>query len=201
MIDLKNAVRAQGFRVVHIKTDSIKIPDATQQIVDFVTDFGKGYGYDFEHEVTYEKFCLVNDAVYVAKDNAGEWHATGAQFQEPYVFKTLFSGEEVTFEDLVQIKTVTAALYLDFGSGEPHFVGRAGAFVPVQKGTGGGTLLRGKEGQFHAAGGTKGFEWREAVTVKELGLENDIDMSYYTRLADAALENISQFGDAEWFRS
>jgi energy-coupling factor transporter ATP-binding protein EcfA2 len=201
MIDLKNAVRAQGFRVIHIKTDSIKIPDATQQIVDFVTDFGKGYGYDFEHEVTYEKFCLVNDAVYVAKDNAGEWHATGAQFQEPYVFKTLFSGEEVTFEDLVQIKTVTAALYLDFGSGEPHFVGRAGAFVPVVKGTGGGSLLRGKDGQFHAAGGTKGYEWREATIVRELGLENDIDKSYYVKLADAALANISQYGDAEWFRS
>jgi hypothetical protein len=201
MVDLKNAVRAQGFRVVHIKTDSIKIPGATQDIVDYVIRFGKKYGYDFEHEVTYEKFCLVNDAVYVAKMNNGEWTATGAQFQEPYVFKTLFSGEEVIFDDFVQIKTVTAALYLDFGDGAPHFVGRAGAFVPVKKGTGGGTLLRGKDGQFHAAGGTKGFEWREAVVVRELGLEDTIDLEYYRKLVDAALENISQYGDAEWFRS
>ena len=31
---------------------------------------------------------LVNDAVYVAKDEEG-WHATGAQFQHPFVFKSL----------------------------------------------------------------------------------------------------------------
>ena len=201
MVDLKNAVQAEGFQVVHIKTDSIKIPHATQDIIDFVTEFGKKYGYDFEHEVTYEKFCLVNDAVYVAKDNVGQWHATGAQFAEPYVFKTLFSGEEITFDDYVQIKTVTAALYLDFGAGDPHFVGRAGAFVPVQKGTGGGTLLRGKDGQYHAAGGTKGFEWREAVAVRQLGLEDTIDLEYYRRLVDAAIESISRFGDVEQFRS
>jgi len=164
--------------------------------------FGKQYGYEFEHEATYEKFCLVNDAVYVAKEIAtGKWTAIGAQFQHPYVFKTLFSKGAIVFEDLWEIKTVTAALYLDFGDGEPHFVGRAGAFVPVKPDTGGGTLLRGKDGQFHAAGGTKGYFWREAVTVKELGLEGDIDMSYYDKLVDSALANISQYGDAEWFRS
>ena len=201
MIDLKHAVQDKGFQVVHIKTDSIKIPDATPDIVEFVTEFGKRYGYDFEHEITYEKFCLVNDAVYIAKDCDGHWHATGAQFAHPYVFKTLFSGEAVTFEDYVEIKTVTAALYLDFGTGDPHFVGRAGAFVPVREGTGGGTLLRGKDGLYHAAGGTKGYFWREAITVKELGLEETIEMGYYRRLTDAALESISRFGDAEWFRS
>jgi len=201
MIDLKEAVQAKGFKVVHIKTDSIKIPDATDEIMQFVIDFGKEYGYDFEYEGAYEKFCLVNDAVYIAKTEEGNWVATGAQFAEPYVFKTLFSKEPIEFDDYVQIKTVTAALYLQFGDGEPHFVGRAGAFVPVRKGTGGGTLLRGKDGQFHAAGGTKGFEWREAVTVRQLGLEEDIDFTYYRKLVDAAVANISQFGDIEWFRS
>jgi DNA polymerase elongation subunit (family B) len=66
MIDLKHAVQEQGFTVAHIKTDSIKIPDATQEIIDFVVSFGAKYGYEFEHEATYDKFCLVNDAVYVA---------------------------------------------------------------------------------------------------------------------------------------
>lgn len=203
MVDLKYAVQEKGFQVVHIKTDSIKIPNATQDIIDFVSAFGATYGYEFEHEVTYNKFCLVNDAVYVAKvgDEHGHWHATGAQFAHPYVFKTLFSGEEITFDDYAEIKTVTAALYLDFGQGPPHFVGRAGAFVPVKPGTGGGTLLRGKDDQFHAAGGTKGFEWREAVSVRQLGLEDTIDLEYYRRLTDAALKNIAQFGDPEWFRS
>ena len=94
MITLKHEVQKRGFTVAHIKTDSIKIPNATPEIISFVTEFGKNYGYDFEHEATYEKMCLVNDAVYIAKykdgKHAGEWTATGTEFQVPYVFKTLF---------------------------------------------------------------------------------------------------------------
>ena len=66
MIDLKHEVQQRGFTVAHIKTDSIKIPDATPEIIQFVMDFGKKYGYTFEHEATYERMCLVNDAVYIA---------------------------------------------------------------------------------------------------------------------------------------
>ena len=77
---LKSEVEKRGFCVAHIKTDSIKIPDATPEIMDFVIRFGKEYGYLFETEANFEKFCLVNDAVYVAKfkdgKHAGEWTAT-----------------------------------------------------------------------------------------------------------------------------
>jgi len=200
MIDLKHAVQDKGYKVIHIKTDSIKIPDADQAIIDFVIDFGKQYGYDFEHEETYTKFCLVNDAVYIAKSVTGEWTATGAQFAEPYVFKTLFSGEEVTFDDLVQTKTVTTALYLDFEDGnDPQFVGRAAGFVPVKPGTGGASLLREKDGKYHSASGTKGWHWKEAPTVKELGLEDEVDMTFYLKLANDAITAISKQGDYEWF--
>jgi energy-coupling factor transporter ATP-binding protein EcfA2 len=132
MIDLRHAVEEQGFTVAHIKTDSIKIPDATPYIIQFIMDFGKKYGYDFEHEATYDKMCLVNDAVYIAKysskelceslygyapkgnrKHSGEWTATGAQFAQPYVFKTLFSKEPIIFEDLCETKSVTSSLYLD----------------------------------------------------------------------------------------
>jgi Family of unknown function (DUF5906) len=201
MIDLKKAVQAQGFKVVHIKTDSIKIPDATPEVIDFVISFGKKYGYDFDHEVTYSKFCLVNDAVYIAKTEDGHWTAVGAQFQHPYVFKTLFSGEAIEFDDYCETKTVTSALYLDFEDGDPHFVGRAGGFVPVRRGTGGGLLLRGKDGVYHSASGAKGFFWKEAAIVKELGLEDQIDLDYFRKLVDAAVKNISKYGDIEWFRS
>jgi energy-coupling factor transporter ATP-binding protein EcfA2 len=205
MIDLKLAVQERGFQVVHIKTDSIKIPDATPEIIEFVMKFGEKYGYEFEHETTYEKFCLVNDAVYIAKKPDGEWTATGAQFAHPYVFKKLFSKEPLEFSDYCETKTVTTALYLRFGgegeAEEPRFVGRAGSFVPVRAGTGGGLLLRSKDGIFHAATGTKGYFWREAEVVRKLGLEDDIDMSYFTKLADEAVEDISKFGDFEWFTS
>ena len=123
MKTLQDEVQKRGYVVAHIKTDSIKIPDATPEIIQFVMDFGKEYGYIFEHEATYEKMCLVNNAVYIAKysndeningKHAGEWTATGAEFQHPYIFKKLFSHEDITFEDLCETKSAKTALYLDF---------------------------------------------------------------------------------------
>ena len=123
MIDLKHEVQKRGFTVAHIKTDSIKIPNATKEIIDFVMDFGKKYGYTFEHEATYDRMCLVNDAVYVCKykdgKKAGKWDATGTQFQIPYVFKTLFSKEPIEFDDMCETKSVTSSLYLDMNENLP----------------------------------------------------------------------------------
>ena len=117
MVNLKHEVQKRGFTVAHIKTDSIKIPDATPAIIDFVMEYGKLYGYNFEHEATYDRMCLVNDAVYIAKykdgKHAGEWTATGTQFQVPYVFKKLFTREPIEFEDMCETKSVTSSLYLD----------------------------------------------------------------------------------------
>lgn len=119
MIDLKEEVQKRGFTVAHIKTDSIKIPDATPEIIQFVMDFGEKYGYTFEHEATYERMCLVNDAVYIAKYKDGDWTATGTQFQIPYVFKTLFSKELIEFDDMCETKSVTSSLYLDMNENLP----------------------------------------------------------------------------------
>lgn len=113
MKTLQDEVVKRGYSVAHIKTDSIKIPDADKKIINFCMRFAKKYGYEFEHEATYEKMCLVNDAVYVAKYDTGEWTATGTQFQVPYVFKTLFSHEPIEFKDMCETKSVTSALYLD----------------------------------------------------------------------------------------
>ena len=119
MIELKYEVQKRGFQVAHIKTDSIKIPNATPEIIKFVMEFGQKYGYEFEHEATYEKMCLVNDAVYIAKYENGDWTATGTQFQVPYVFKTLFSKEPIEFNDMCETKSVTTALYLDMNESLP----------------------------------------------------------------------------------
>lgn len=126
MRTLQDEVAKRGFTVAHIKTDSIKIPDATPEIIEFCMDFAKQYGYTFEHEATYDRMCLVNDAVYIAKYpeehvfklSTGEklmtkWTATGAQFQIPYVFKKAFAKVPMRFEDLCETKEVKTALYLD----------------------------------------------------------------------------------------
>lgn len=213
MINLKHEVQKRGFTVAHIKTDSIKIPNATPEIIQFVTDYGKMYGYNFEHEATYEKMCLVNDAVYIAKhaDGNGEWTATGTQFQVPYVFKTLFSHEDIRFEDMCEAKSVSTALYLDMNEELPNnehnykFVGKVGNFCPIKSGCGGGVLLRGTVDKqtgdkgFAAATGSKGYRWLEAEEVRANGKEADIDKDYYKKLVDDAVETISKYGDFEWF--
>lgn len=214
MLDLEQAVMDRGYRVAHIKTDSIKIPDADDEIIQFVMDFGKRYGYTFEHEATYDRMCLVNNAVYIAKYKEGGegWTATGTQFQIPYVFKKLFSKEDITFEDMCETKSVTSALYLDMNEKLPEdehnyrFVGKVGSFCPIKEGRGGGVLLRegkDKDGniKYHAATGSSGYRWLEAEMVKELGKDKDIDRSYYDQLVDDAVHDISQYGNFEWFVS
>ena len=142
MKTLEDEVKARGFKVAHIKTDSIKIPDATLDIINFCYDFAKKYGYTFEHEATYDRMTIVNDSVYIAKyklledceklygkdyvysspevlsankeHKPGEWTATGTQFQVPYVFKRCFSKEDIEFKDLCETKTVKSCMYLDY---------------------------------------------------------------------------------------
>ena len=300
MVNLKHEVQKRGFTVAHIKTDSIKIPGATPEIIQFVTDYGKLYGYNFEHEATYDRMCLVNNAVYIAKyatvdkcnrlysqeyvdsgkdvvkdckKKGGKWTATGAQFQVPYVFKKLFSQEEIEFDDLCETKSVETALYLDMNEDfelnyqyppearilfeeeqelarkyprgfseevsydydgdelveykiawkrwkkvqkalksitpvESHnykFIGKVGRFCPIKPGCNGGILLRQtidkKTGEigYDAATGSKGYRWLESDMVKTLHKEDCIDRSYYDALVDATVEDISKYGDFEWF--
>ena len=82
-------------------------------------------------ESQYDRICLVNDAVYVARYADGEheyhfsnglngvsvWTATGAQFQHPYVFKTLFSKQKIEFPDLCEQKAVKTDIWLDMNEG------------------------------------------------------------------------------------
>ena len=203
MIDLKHYVQDElGLTVAHIKTDSIKIPGATPDDIRKVIDFGKRYGYDFEHEATYAKMCLVNKAVYIARyesPHEGKWTATGKQFQESYVFKKLFTKEPIEFEDYVQTKQVKTEMYLKFPDGAKHFVGKVGAFVPIKPDRGGAELLRmNNEGEIKdAVVGTKGYHWKEAEMVRFMHQEQDVDTSYAEMLADEAKQAIEQFVDLE----
>ena len=233
MRTLQDEVQQRGFTVAHIKTDSIKIPDATPEIIDFCMDFAKKYGYTFEHEATYEKMCLVNNAVYIAKyldaDTAkaqygyipeknekkgGHWTATGAQFQVPYVFKTLFSHEDIVFDDLCETKSVSkGAIYLDKNEALPEdehnyiFVGRVGQFCPIKPGCGGALLMRevgvrdDGETKYNSVTGAKDYRWLESEMVYNLHLEDSIDRSYFDKMVDEAADTIAQYGDLEWFVS
>lgn len=233
MRTLQDEVQQRGFTVAHIKTDSIKIPGATPEIIDFCMKFAEKYGYQFEHEATYEKMCLVNNAVYIARymdaadckarygyvpgDNekeGGEWTATGTQFQVPYVFKTLFSHEDIVFNDLCETKSVSkGAIYLDknedLAEGEHNyiFVGRVGQFCPIKPGCGGALLVReagakdNGETKYDSVTGAKDYRWLESEMVYNLHLEDTIDRSYFDKMATKAIEAISEYGDFEQFTS
>lgn len=207
MKTLQDEVEAKGFKVAHIKTDSIKIPNMTDEIKDFCMNFAQKYGYTFEHEATYEKLCLVTKADYVAKDKGdGHWTQTGAAFQHPFVFKTLFTKEQITFEDMCETFSVKEGdLYLDMNEGMADgeqnlvFVGRVGQFSPIAPGKGGGVLYRVKDGKCYAAAGSTGYRFLESEMVKELGKEKDIDLEFYRKMVDDAVEKISEYTDIEWF--
>ena len=202
MVDLKEAVEAKGYTVAHIKTDSIKIPDADDYIIDFVMEFGKRYGYTFEHEATYERMCLINDSTYIAKHD-GKWEAVAAQFQEPFVFKTCFSHEPLELSDYFQTKAVKTSIFLDYGD-KKKFVGKVGSFLPVTKH--GGQLVAqrlDKDGnvKYDSVTGCKDYLWAESTDVVENHWEDYIDMSYYRNLVDKARDAINQYGNYEDFVS
>jgi energy-coupling factor transporter ATP-binding protein EcfA2 len=205
MVDLKHFVQERGFQVVHIKTDSIKIPNATPEIIEAVTQYGKEWGYDFELEEIYKKLALVNDAVYIAEKQDGEWYAVGAQFQHPYVFKTMFSGEEVSFDDFCETKSVAkGAMYLDFqktGSlGDMVFIGRTGSFVPVLSNDG-ADLYRVYEEKLYHVAGTKDWSWidRDTAIQREKDGKLTIDSNYFLALVEAAREQIEKYGSFDDF--
>ena len=244
MRTLQDEVQDRGFKIVAIKTDSIKIANATKEIVDFCMEFASKYGYTFEHEATYDRICQVNDADYIAKyadaawcektygyipgDNkkhAGQWTATGKQFQVPYTFKKLFSKEPIEFDDLCETKEVKTAIYLDMNEGLPdgehdlRFIGKVGNFCPIKPGCGGGVLVReatDKDGntKYDSVTGTlkkdkTPYRWLESEFVRKLGKEDMIDLSYYHAMVDTAIygsgtgknrkPGISDFGDFERF--
>lgn len=185
MIDLKRAIQDEGYRVIHVKTDSIKVPDTDEYISDFINKFGAEYGYEFEHEATYDVLALVNKAAYIGKDEDGKWEAIGAMFKEPYVHKSLFSNEVIEKEDLYVTKEVkNASIYLG-----NTFVGRLAEVYASHSGQEMKRVTDDKEGY---VSGTKGHKWKLATDYVD---KEDVDMSYYDGLKDKAIKAIEKVGD------
>lgn len=211
MIDLKNACLEKGYQLFHIKTDSVKIADITPEIIEFVMEFGNKYGYKFAYEATYDKLFLTNNAVYVARErnedgSLGEWTSTGMPLIHPYIFKTLFSHEDLTLSDLYESHEVKVGhMVLDMNENLPEgehnyqFVGRVGAFCPVK--TGGGELLRAANDKYYAVNNTSGYRWLEAEQIEKLEKQDDIDMSYYENMAEKVRESFLNHADFDWFVS
>lgn len=212
MIDLQYALEERGAKLIHIKTDSVKIADATEEIIDFIMKFGEKYGYAFEYEELYDKLCLVNKSTYIAKikwnpkeKNIGKWTATGDQFKRPYVFKKLFSKEEITPEDLKEKRSVKSEMYLNLNENTEEdtfkFIGKVGSFYPIKDGCGGGILLRKANDKYYSVQNTKYYRWLETEVVDTLENYNVINYDFFEKEKEKAIADISIYGDIEWFTS
>ena len=109
MMMLKRELQDMGQQVVHVKTDSLKLPGANEKIYEYCQKRAHEYGYNFEHEATFSKLALVNKAVIIGQVSwpeykKGEWEAIGAQFAFPYVYKKLFSHEDLVEEVKLKIE-------------------------------------------------------------------------------------------------
>jgi len=190
MINLKHEVQARGGLVAHIKTDSIKIPNASDELIDFIIDYGHQYGYNFDIEHIYKRMALVNRSTYIAEYDDGDgikWEATGAQFAVPYVYKKLFTHEEVVFEDFPIDKSVSGNAYIALGG---KFIGKIAQLYPSITGEE-ATRVNKEDNKVDSLNGTKGYLWREWSEFK--GPE-DIDMEYYDTLVTKAIKKIDSVG-------
>lgn len=207
MADLLEALLERGDEPFSTKTDSVKVVNPSEETQKFIFEFGQRYGYKFEIEHKFEKICLVNKSVFVAKMAVDDsdwlksckkaaakgkpeptrWTATGKQFQVPYVFKTLFSKEPLVFDDFCETKEVKdpAALYLDLNEGlnegehNYQFIGKVGQFTPVLPGHGGGSLLvKRDENKYDNAQDTRGYLWLESEKLR------DMDPEYVNSIID-----------------
>jgi hypothetical protein len=182
MITLQHACEEKGYQVVHIKTDSIKIANCTEEAKEFVMNFGKKYGYTFEIEDIFKKFTLLNKAVYIGETEDG-FEAKGAMFQHPFVFKTLFSGEELDKKDFMELKEVTGSARIFLGD---KFIGKV---ANVYSSTEGEPLMRIDGEKKGYVTGTKGYLWKEAKDFKTI---KDVDMAYYKHLVVDAVKAINE---------
>lgn len=214
MKTLQDEVEAMGFKVVAVKTDSIKIVEPTPDIIEYCMEFALQYGYEFEIDDEFDRICQINDADYIARDLEGNWHATGSKFAEPVVFKTLFSKEPLMFDDYVQTKSVVdGAIYMATSNDIPdeplehlddfRFIGKVSSFVAVKPEDGGRSIFRVNQdkGQFGYVNGTKGWGWREAELVRAADEKVVIDEAYYTSVIDDARDAIAAYCDFDNFVS
>ncbi len=234
MITLKNEVIKRGYKVIHCKTDSIKVVNPDKEISDFIFEFGRKYGYEFEIEHVFKKICLVNRSTYIGQYEDRTWDATGAEFAEPYIYKTLFTHEPLTLDDYQQTKSASVGeLYLDMSNDEDvekieelekerkklekkgmasevslideelnrlHnyiFIGRVSSFVPVK--SGGGTLVVKRSNGYSSVSGTKGYRFLETEVYRRTRTLDDIDISFYRKLADDAIADIEKYGYFDMF--
>ena len=186
MVDLKFAIEEQGYKVCHIKTDSVKVPNADEKIIQFVHDFGKQekYNYKFEHEHTYKRMALINNAVYIAQLEEDSWSPVGAEYANTYLLKRVWTKEELVDRDFFITKQSKGHIYLG-----DEFVGKVGSIYASKSGA--ECMWTEDDENFKSVTGTKGYLFKQT---DQFDIE-DVDFAYYDKVAIDGLKKIMKVGD------
>ena len=110
------------------------------------------------------------------------------------------------YEEVKRLQNLGQDMHVELEAAEKAchnyiFVGKVGRFCPIKDGFGGGELLREKDGKYYSVTGTKKpdgkskYRWKEAEIVEEKGLDNEIDISYYDRLCEEAVQAVNKAGE------
>lgn len=210
MITLKHKLMDLGYTIIHIKTDSIKVENPDDKVEQIIRDFGREYGFEFEVEDEWKRIAVINKAVLIGETVDGKWKAVGAQFDFPYVYKSLFSREPLELEDYMVTNQVQGHIYEgnlpDIRPGETQkaykerikeynikenmdFVGKF--FYGYASKTGNDIIrLDSDTNRSGYVGGSKGFKWKHA---KEISLQ-DIDMEFYHKKVREAVSALNKVG-------
>lgn len=186
MVDLKFAIEEQGYKVCHIKTDSVKVPNADKKIIQFVHNFGKQekYNYKFEHEHTYKRMALINNAVYIAQLEDDSWSPVGAEYANTYLLKRVWTKEELVDRDFFITKQSKGHIYLG-----DEFVGKVGSIYASKSGA--ECMWTEDDENFKSVTGTKGYLFKQT---DQFDIE-DVDFAYYDKVAIDGLKKIMKVGD------
>lgn len=254
MMMLEEEMVERSVNVIHVKTDSMKLTNYLPEDIDYAMKRANEFGYTFEIECVYDRLALVNKAVLIGhhegKPEHGPktWEAVGSQFAEPFVYKKLFSHEEIEEADFMSLKAVKSAIYLGerfIGKNANVYASNTGedllsarevniaqsiqvrAQKPIEK----YLPKRDYEGlsyaeqesnrvakiakeldlkpelvkniidnnfpktnvtKYNYVTGTKGYKWGLSSEYKG---KDDVDMYYYKRLVDEAVDSIYDVGD------
>ena len=186
MVDLKFAVEEQGYKVCHIKTDSVKVPNADEKIIKFIEDFGARpeYNYKFVHEHTYKRMALINNAVYIAQLEDDSWSPVGAEYANTYLLKRVWTKEELVDRDFFITKQSKGHIYLG-----DEFVGKVGSIYASKSGA--ECMWTEDDENFKSVTGTKGYLFKQT---DQFNIE-DVDFAYYDKVAIDGLKKIMKVGD------
>lgn len=79
----------KNWKVIHIKTDGIKIADCTDEMIQFCVNFAKMWGYNFTIDEKYNKFIIIDKSNYIGVTENEKISSRGEFFNnnwlEPYM--------------------------------------------------------------------------------------------------------------------